>query len=72
MTTNNYQATVTAYADELRSLFAPQPAESRSAKPAALPADTLGSQLEELLGHHAADFDYRMKLQVLRLDRIGA
>lgn len=37
-----------------------------------LPADTLGSQLEELLGHHAADFDYRMKLQVLRLDRIGA
>lgn len=36
----------------------------------ALPSDTIGSQLEELLGHHAADFDYRMKLQVLRLDRL--
>lgn len=38
----------------------------------ALPTDTIGSQLEELLGHHAADFDYRMKLQVLRLDRLRA
>ncbi|MBE2235256.1 MAG: hypothetical protein IAE85_17300 [Anaerolinea sp.] len=48
MTTNNYQATVTAYADELRSLFAPQPAESRSAKPAALPADTLAGRADSL------------------------
>ncbi len=36
-----------------------------------LPADTLGSQIEELLGHHAADFDYRLKLQALRLDRLA-
>jgi GNAT superfamily N-acetyltransferase len=34
----------------------------------ALPDDTIGSQLEELLGHHAADLDYRLKRQVLRLD----
>jgi ribosomal protein S18 acetylase RimI-like enzyme len=33
-----------------------------------LPADTLGSQIEELLGHQAAELDYRFKLQVLRLD----
>ena len=33
-----------------------------------LPADTLGSQIQELLGHQAAEFDYRLKLQVLRLD----
>jgi ribosomal protein S18 acetylase RimI-like enzyme len=32
-----------------------------------LPADTLGSQIQELLGHQAAEFDYRMKLQSLRL-----
>ncbi len=38
----------------------------------ALPGDTIGSQLEELLGHHAADFDYRLKLQVLRLDALRA
>jgi ribosomal protein S18 acetylase RimI-like enzyme len=35
-----------------------------------LPADTLGSQIEELLGHQAAEFDYRFKLQVLRLDAL--
>jgi ribosomal protein S18 acetylase RimI-like enzyme len=34
----------------------------------ALPADTLGSQIQELLAHQAGEFDYRMKLQVLRLD----
>ena len=33
-----------------------------------LPADTLGSQIQELLGHQAGEFDYRLKLQVLRLD----
>jgi ribosomal protein S18 acetylase RimI-like enzyme len=33
-----------------------------------LPADTLGSQIQELLAHQAGEFDYRMKLQVLRLD----
>ena len=36
----------------------------------ALPADTLGSQIAELLGHQAAEFDYRIKLQVLRLDAL--
>jgi GNAT superfamily N-acetyltransferase len=34
----------------------------------ALPDDTLGSQLEELFGHHAAALDYRLKLQVLRVE----
>lgn len=34
----------------------------------ALPADTLGSQIEELLGQRAAELDYRLKLQVFRLD----
>lgn len=33
-----------------------------------LPQDTLGSQLEELVGHQAAELDYRIKMQVLRLD----
>jgi ribosomal protein S18 acetylase RimI-like enzyme len=39
-----------------------------------LPADTLGSQIAELLGHQAAELDYRLKLQVLRLGalRTGA
>jgi ribosomal protein S18 acetylase RimI-like enzyme len=32
-----------------------------------LPADTLGSQMQELLGHHAAEFDYRVKHHVLQL-----
>lgn len=35
-----------------------------------LPQDTLGSQIEELVGHQAADLDYRIKMQVLRLDRL--
>ena len=35
-----------------------------------LPADTLGSQLEAIVERHAADFDYRIKLQVLRLDKL--
>lgn len=34
-----------------------------------LPADTLGSQIEALLGHQAAEFDYRLKMQVLRLNQ---
>ena len=33
-----------------------------------MPADTLGSQIHELLGHQAAEIDYRLKLQVLRLN----
>jgi GNAT superfamily N-acetyltransferase len=35
-----------------------------------LPADTLGSQIQEMLGHQAAEFDYRLKLQALRLDTL--
>ncbi len=35
-----------------------------------LPADTLGSQIQEMLGHQAAEFDYRLKLQALRLDAL--
>ena len=35
-----------------------------------LPADTLGTQLEALLGHRAAEIDYQLKLHVLRLDRL--
>lgn len=33
-----------------------------------LPADTLGSQIEALIGHSAAELDYQLKLHVLRLD----
>jgi GNAT superfamily N-acetyltransferase len=32
-----------------------------------LPTDTLGSHIQELLEHQAAELDYRLKLQVLRL-----
>lgn len=35
-----------------------------------LPPDTLGSQIEELVGHQAAEMDYRIKMQVLKLDRL--
>lgn len=35
-----------------------------------LPQDTLSSQIEELVGHQAAEMDYRIKMQVLRLDRL--
>ena len=35
-----------------------------------LPADTLGSQIEALLESQAADLDYRVKMHVLRLDRL--
>lgn len=35
-----------------------------------LAQDTLATQLEELLGHQAAELDYRVKLHVLRLDRL--
>ena len=35
-----------------------------------LPADTLGSQIGAIVERQAADFDYRIKLQVLRLDRL--
>lgn len=33
-----------------------------------LPAETLGSQIAELLGHQAAELNYRLKAQVLRLE----
>ncbi|HSN77305.1 MAG TPA: hypothetical protein VL334_19715 [Anaerolineae bacterium] len=48
MTTNDYQATVAAYADELHSLFAPEPAESRSAAPRAAAIDTLAERADRL------------------------
>ena len=35
-----------------------------------LPAETLGSQIEALVESRAADIDYRIKLQVLRLDSL--
>lgn len=35
-----------------------------------LPADTLGSQIQEMLGHQTAEFDYRLKLQALRFDAL--
>ena len=35
-----------------------------------LPADTLGTQIEAMVERKAADLDYRIKLQVLRLDRL--
>ncbi len=50
MTTNDYQAAVAAYADELRSLFAPEPAESRSAEPHAASAEMLAERAERLAG----------------------
>ena len=31
---------------------------------------TLGSQIEALVDHHAAEFDYQLKLHVARLDRL--
>jgi hypothetical protein len=48
MTTNDYQAAVAAYADELRSLFAPEPAESRSVEPHAASIDTLAGRADRL------------------------
>ena len=35
-----------------------------------IPADTLGSHIEALVESQAADINYRIKLQVLRLDRL--
>lgn len=35
-----------------------------------LPPDTPGSQLEELVAQHAAAIDYRIKMHVLRLDKL--
>ncbi len=37
---------------------------------AKLPPDTLGSQLEALVESQAAEVDYHIKLQVLRLDKL--
>jgi hypothetical protein len=48
MTTNDYRATVAAFADELRGLFAPEPAESRSAEPHAASIDTLAERADRL------------------------
>lgn len=33
-----------------------------------LPPDTLGSQIEEMIGHHAAEIDYRLKCRARRMD----
>lgn len=57
MTTNDYQAAVAAYADELRSLFAPEPAESRSAEPHAASADTLAERADRLAERSAELLD---------------
>jgi hypothetical protein len=53
MTTNDYQAAVAAYADELRSLFAPEPAESRSVEPHAASASTLAGRADSLANRSA-------------------
>jgi GNAT superfamily N-acetyltransferase len=37
-----------------------------------LPTDTLGSHIQEMLEHQAAELDYRLKLQVLRLRSLQA
>jgi ribosomal protein S18 acetylase RimI-like enzyme len=37
-----------------------------------LPTDTLGSHIQEMLEHQAAELDYRLKLQVLRLRALQA
>lgn len=57
MTTNDYQAAVAAYADELRSLFAPEPAESRSAELRAASADTLAERADRLADRSAELMD---------------
>lgn len=36
-----------------------------------LPADTLGSQIQELIDRRAAEFDYRLKSNVLRISPAG-
>jgi hypothetical protein len=46
--TNDYQTAVAAYTDELRSLFAPEPAESRSVEPHAASSDTLAERADRL------------------------
>lgn len=48
MTTNDYQAAVAAYSDELRNLFGPEPAETRSAEPRPASADTLADRADRL------------------------
>jgi hypothetical protein len=35
-----------------------------------LPPDTLGTRVEEMLGTQAAEFDYNLKRQAHRLDRL--
>jgi hypothetical protein len=57
MTTNDYQTAVAAYADELRSLFAPEPAESRSAELHAASADTLADRADRLADRSAELLD---------------
>jgi hypothetical protein len=57
MTTNDYQTAVAAYADELRSLFAPEPAESRSAELHAASADTLAERADRLADRSAELLD---------------
>jgi hypothetical protein len=53
MTTNDYQTAAAAYAAALRSLFAPEPAESRSAELHAASADTLADRADRLADRSA-------------------
>jgi len=48
MTSNEYQAAVAAYANDLNALFAPEPAESRSAEPRVASANTLAERADRL------------------------
>lgn len=62
MTTHDYQTAVAAYADELRSLFAPEPAESRSAEPHAAAPDTLAERADRLAERSAELLDQTSSL----------
>lgn len=62
MTTNDYQAAVAAFADELHSLFAPEPPESRSAEPRPASADTLAERADSLANRSAELLDQTVPL----------
>lgn len=54
MTTSPYQAAVAAYADELRTLFAPEPASSRSTEVQPVAPDQLAGRADRLADRAAA------------------
>ncbi len=62
MNTNDYQSAVAAYADELRNLFAPEPAETRSAEPRPASADTLAERADRLAERSADLLDQTASL----------